>query len=247
MPRKARRARKSAAVSAKKPVSKTAFILGFAVDKPAKQVVAEGKKAGLRFSDKYVYETRASARKRATRNAGRARQPIVLRRVAKVAPAARAQGSAPAKRSGGALGAIGPLDLAYAVSRLVAEGRTTPAEVARLAAERSARISSLQTELAALMGGPVPSAHAIAAAKALVGRAPSGPRRPNRVGTVSTRSDGRRFTTTSKVVAARKVQGQYMGYLRQLPAKDKEQVKAIARDKGVPAAVAELKKRLGKA
>jgi len=246
MPRKARKARKPAAARAKKPMSKTAFILGFAVDKPAKQVVAEGKKAGLVFSDKYVYETRASARKRAKLAAGGARKALVLRRAAKVVLAPRAKGLAPSKLGGGALGIIGPLDLAYAVGRLVAEGRTTTAEVTRLAAERSARITSLQSELDALMGGHVPGGAVVAAPKAAARPAKGAVRRAHKVGTVSTRRDGRKFTTTPKVVSARKVQGQYMGYLRQLPPKEKEQVKAIARDKGVPAAVAELKKRLGK-
>jgi len=69
---------------------------------------------------------------------------------------------------------------------------------------------------------------------------------PNKPGTVSTRSNGRTFTTTPKVLAARKWQGQYMGYLRQVPAKEKAKFKGIAKQKGVPAAVGELRKRLGK-
>ena len=42
---------------------------------------------------------------------------------------------------------IDPLDLAYAVGRLVAEGRTTAADVANLAAERTVRIQFLEAHL----------------------------------------------------------------------------------------------------
>ena len=69
---------------------------------------------------------------------------------------------------------------------------------------------------------------------------------PTKPGAVSTRSNGRTFTTTAKVLAARKWQGQYMGYLRQVPDKEKAKFKGIAKEKGVPAAVGELKRRLGK-
>jgi len=51
---------------------------------------------------------------------------------------------------------------------------------------------------------------------------------------------------TPKVIEARRVQGQYLGYLRQVPADEKERFRKLAREKGVPAAVEELKKRLGK-
>ena len=42
---------------------------------------------------------------------------------------------------------------------------------------------------------------------------------------------------TPKVIRARKIQGQYLGALRALAAADKAKVKAVAKEKGVAAAV----------
>src|SRR3989454_12571210 len=58
------------------------------------------------------------------------------------------------------LGKIPAVDLAYAVSRLIQEGKTTLLEVRRFAEERPARIAALERELATLKAGH-------AAAKAL--------------------------------------------------------------------------------
>ena len=68
-----------------------------------------------------------------------------------------------------------------------------------------------------------------------------------KAGTVIRRSDGRTFTNTAKAIAAHKLQGQYIGHLGQVPAKEKERYRTIAHEKGVAAAVAALMKRLGKA
>ena len=161
---------------------------------------------------------------------------------------------------------INPLNLAYAVGRLIAAGKTTAAEVTRLAAERADRIKALELELAALKGGNVPAAelakrakatrpkktpakpaaHANPLAKKKTKSKPVKNAAPAKPGTISTRSNGRTFTTTPKVIAARKWQGQYMGYLRQVPENEKERFRAIGREKGIPAAVAELMKRLGR-
>ena len=52
---------------------------------------------------------------------------------------------------------------------------------------------------------------------------------------------------TPKALAARQLQGQYLGHLRQVPGDEKPKFKAVAKEQGVAAAVTELKKRLGKA
>jgi len=142
---------------------------------------------------------------------------------------------------------INATDLEYAVGRLIAAGKTTRAEVTRLASERIERIRTLETELAALRGGKVlatapatPSPRKAAKLKV--------PKRATaaKVGKVITRSDGRTFTTTQKVIDARRAQGQYLAYLRQVPAKEKSRFQAIVKENGVPTAVVELRKRLGK-
>jgi len=149
------------------------------------------------------------------------------------------------------LGEIEAQDLSYAVGRLIAAGKTTAAEVARLAAGRGNRIKALEKELAALKDGAVPVAAASTAARRPAKKAPK-PRAAKKssaakAGTVITRSDGRKFTTTPKVVAARRAQGQYLGYLRQVPEREKARIRAIVKEKGVPAAVVEMKKRLATA
>jgi len=56
----------------------------------------------------------------------------------------------------------------------------------------------------------------------------------------------RKITNTPKLRAARKIQGQYLGFLRQFAPKQRLQIKALAKKKSVAAAVAEMKKRLGR-
>jgi hypothetical protein len=67
----------------------------------------------------------------------------------------------------------------------------------------------------------------------------------SKVGQVITRKDGRTFTTTDKVVKARRIQGHYIAYLRKVDPKAREGFKTIAREQGVPAAVEAMQKRLG--
>ncbi len=158
---------------------------------------------------------------------------------------------------------IAGLDLAYAVRCLIAAGKTSAAEVSRLAAERGERIKALQAELAQLKGGKAPAAAPIKAPRATKARqlAARPARSSKRTAAKATktapagkalrttkRKDGRPFTVTQKVVDARRVQGQYLGYLRQVPKGPKRTAfQAVAKDKGVPAAVEALKKHLGKA
>jgi len=47
---------------AKRRGSKTSFVLGLAMDLPAKEVVAKAKEEGIDLSEKYVYEVRAAQR-----------------------------------------------------------------------------------------------------------------------------------------------------------------------------------------
>jgi len=144
-------------------------------------------------------------------------------------------------------------DLQYAVERLIAEGKTTKAEVARLAAERTKLLKSLKEQVTALMAGKVVATAPVSsgpkkakpkAAKPKVAKKTA--KTAKKAGHVMTRSDGRTFTTTPKVVAARKAQGRYLAFLRQVPKNEKTRFQAIAKKDGVPVAVVALLKRLGK-
>src|SRR5439155_24658417 len=90
------------------------------------------------------------------------------------------------------LGKIPAVDLAYAVNRLIQEGKTSLAEVRRFTGERPARIAALERELATLKTGHVGTKR--------VGR-PPGPR------TAAAKKPKRRFTMTAKARAAMKRQG----------------------------------------
>jgi hypothetical protein len=56
----------------------------------------------------------------------------------------------------------------------------------------------------------------------------------------------RKITNTPALAAARKVQGQYLGLLRKFDGKDRNRLKKLAKSGGVPSAVAEMKKLLGR-
>ncbi len=129
------------------------------------------------------------------------------------------------------LGKIPAVDLAYALNRLIQEGKTSVAEVRRYADERPARIAALERELATLKTGHVGAKR--------VGR-PPGPRAG------AAKRPKRKFTMTAKARAARKRQGQYLAALRKLKGVERTRVKAMARKEGVAKAV-ELGRKLAKA
>jgi len=56
----------------------------------------------------------------------------------------------------------------------------------------------------------------------------------------------RKITNTPALAAARKIQGQYLGLLRKFGGRDRNRLKKIAKSGGVPSAVAEMKKLLGR-
>ena len=129
------------------------------------------------------------------------------------------------------LGKIPAVDLAYTLNRLIQEGKTSTAEIRRLAGERPARIAALEHELATLKTGHVGAKR--------VGR-PPGPR------AAGTKTPKRRFTMTPKARAARKRQGQYLAALRRLKPGERTRVKAVTRKEGVAKAL-ELARKLAKA
>ncbi len=128
------------------------------------------------------------------------------------------------------LGKIPAVDLAYALNRLIQEGKTSVAEVRRYADERPARIAALERELATLKTGHVGGKR--------VGR-PPGPRAG------AAKKPKRKFTMTPKARAARKRQGHYLAALRKLKVAERNRVKAVARKEGIAKAV-EFARKLAK-
>jgi len=256
---------KKAKPAPKKPQTKAEFILTLPTDMPAKEAVTKAATAGFTLNKQRVHNIRWAAKQK-----GKAKKAKVVRAAVKPKPGkvrraappagrrpAPPRAATPARASTHTIADLDPLDLAYAVGRLVEAGKTTAAEVAKLATERSARIIWLETELAALKGGQVPAAEVAKRVKAPKARKaaektatrakkPKSKATKGTKGTVLTFRDGRKFTMTPKALAARRFQGTYLNYLRQVPDKEKAKFKGIAKDKGVGVAVDELKKRLGK-
>ena len=129
------------------------------------------------------------------------------------------------------LGRIPAVDLAYALNRLIHEGKTSLAEVRRFAGERPARIAALEHELATLKAG-----HASANRRG---------RPPGRLAGAA-KKPKRKFTMTARARAARKRQGQYLAALKRLKGVERARVKTVARKEGVAKAI-ELARKLAKA
>lgn len=129
------------------------------------------------------------------------------------------------------LGKIPAADLAYALNRLIQEGKTSLAAVRRFVQERPARIAALERELATLKAGHAGS------------RTDSRPAGPP---TTGLKKPKRKFTMTPKARAARKRQGQYLAALMKLKAVERTRVKAVARKEGVAKAT-ESARKLAKA
>ena len=130
-----------------------------------------------------------------------------------------------------AIGSIPVVDLAYAVGRLVMAGKTTAAEVLQLAADRGQRIALLEAELRELRGG---------------GLVPAPAAKPGRPAAKRVRKAAPKAApgASTALGAFRKLQGKYMGLLRNFTGPVRERIKAIAKAQKFPAAIAEMKKLL---
>ncbi|MBI5488611.1 MAG: hypothetical protein HY905_14855 [Deltaproteobacteria bacterium] len=129
------------------------------------------------------------------------------------------------------LSSLPVVDLAYAVECLVAGGKTTTAEVLGLAADRGKRIALLEAELRELRGGVVASKTAKR-------------RRPAARPVLAPAPKAAAARPPSSLNAFRKLQGKYMGLLRNFTGPLRERIKGIAKAQKFPAAIAEMKNLL---
>lgn len=115
----------------------------------------------------------------------------------------------------------------YILEKLIDEGSVSAADVRRHLAAMWEEMSFIERRLADLrdLGGA--ARHPVRRVKARLRR--------RKLGSVS-----------PEVARSRALQGQYIGLLRQVPEGDRKRFADIARSKGREAAVAALKKRLGK-
>ena len=140
------------------------------------------------------------------------------------------------RRASGTIGAMAaranvppltPHQARYILEKLIDERTVSAADVRRHLAGMWQEMSFLEKRIAELRGA-AGSVQPVKRVKAAVKRV----RRPR--------------TVSPEVAASQKLQGQYLGYMRQVPEGDRKRFADIAKTKGREAAVAALKKRLGK-
>jgi hypothetical protein len=110
-----------------------------------------------------------------------------------------------------------PGQATYVVIRLVEDGKLTVAEVERIAAQMDTEIAELESRLARLHG-----------TLGVSSRNTSKLRR--RAGTAS-----------AQQAKSRRVQGEYMGLIRHLGARDRTRIKKLAAERGREAAIKEMR------
>ena len=125
--------------------------------------------------------------------------------------------------------AITPNQARYILEKLIDERVVSAADVRRHLANMWQEMSFIEKRLSELRG--------LAGAAKPVSRVK---------GAVRSAAKRARRKVSPEVEASRKVQGQYLGYMRQIPEGDRRRFQDIAKSKGREAAIAAMKKRLGK-
>lgn len=133
-----------------------------------------------------------------------------------------------------------PGELRYILDKALAERRLTDAVVTGYLSDLNNEISDIERRLAALRAaGGTTRPDRSSAPKTGRGTAP----RPQ---TTPAPAAKRRRRATAKNTTSQRLQGQYIGFLRQLPLKDRAEYQEIARTKGREQAIAAIRKALGK-
>lgn len=117
----------------------------------------------------------------------------------------------------------------YVLEKLIDEGNVSAAEVRRHLGGMWKEMNALQRRIAELRGFVAPAAHPVRAVK----RAVKAVRKKTRKLSAETR-------------AMYRLQGQYLGYMRQIPKAKRAKYKAMVKKDGREAAIAAMKKALGK-
>ncbi len=132
-----------------------------------------------------------------------------------------------------------PGQASYVLQRLISERRITRNDVQRYLNDMHREIGELEQRLLALReatGGVIRSAI----------RALTPGRRRGRPPGAAAPARRRRARITPEQLASRKLQGRYLGLIRQIPASRRAQYKKIATEKGREAAIKEMQTALHK-
>jgi hypothetical protein len=127
-----------------------------------------------------------------------------------------------------------PHQAKYVLHRLLQDGRINGSDVRKAVDGMQREITELEQKLADLRTSSGGGGERTASR----GRQSASRTRPA--------ARPRRTNMSPQVIASRKVQGQYIGYMRQLPEKDRGKYAEMAKSKGREAAITAMKKALGK-
>ena len=116
----------------------------------------------------------------------------------------------------------------YILEKLIDEGQVSAADVRRHLAGMWQEMTFIEKRLSELQGAAQPVRHPVRAVRSAV------------------KQRRRRRNASPEVAASQRLQGQYLGLIRQVPEGDRKRFQDIAKEKGREAAVAALRKRLGK-
>ena len=144
----------------------------------------------------------------------------------------------PRKRKTGAQ--FTPGQAAYVLNRMIADKRVSAGDVNRYVSDMSREISALERQLAALR-----AAHGAGAAAAPAAPAPARRRRGRGRKAAAAAPAKRAGRKRSKAItpeqqASRKLQGRYLGLVRQFPPAKRAYYAKVAREKGREAAIKEM-------
>jgi hypothetical protein len=117
--------------------------------------------------------------------------------------------------------ALTPQQALYVLDSLVSEKRLKPSALQAIAREMDAEVRELERRLAALRGDASPR------------RSSRSQRRTNRA-------------TSPETMRSRRIQGQYLGLVRQVPARERLKFRKIALEEGREAAIRALRVSLSK-
>ena len=135
-------------------------------------------------------------------------------------------------RAGNAAPRLNPGQASYVLERLVADRRVTAREIERYMSEMEREISELETRLQSLRqasgNGGVANSH------------------PGNAGPRTAGASRRRKRVSAEQIESRRIQGRYLGLIRQVPANRRAHFQKIAKDRGREAAIKELVSALGK-
>jgi hypothetical protein len=127
----------------------------------------------------------------------------------------------------------------YVLNRLIADRQITRWQVQGVLSQMDREIQELEQRLASLRN--------VAVGGTPMKRGPGRPRKNPLMNGTPARADkaGRRKRSLSaETRASYALQGQYLGYIRQFPATQKEKYKKLAKEKGREVAISEMRKAL---